>query len=58
MIHETQILGDHYEILVDSLKLANNDLAQIEVDQGARTITVYEGGDLTGADSRVLTHGC
>jgi hypothetical protein len=43
MIHEAQDLGSKYEALVDSLRLANNDLVEIVVDKNARQVTVYEG---------------
>ena len=56
MIDSAQDLGAHYEAWVDSLKLAEHDLAQIEVDQEARRITVYEGGEVTGADWALVDH--
>lgn len=49
-IHSTQELGGHYEVLVDALRLAEHGLVDIEVDCEARRFTVYEGGDVTGAD--------
>ncbi len=50
MIHEAQDLGSKYETLVDALKAAKYDLVEIAVDEGARRVTVYEGGDVTGSD--------
>src|SRR5712691_6318174 len=50
IVHSAQEVGAHYETLVDSLKLANHGLADIEVDRLARLVTVYEGGDMTGED--------
>lgn len=56
MIHSAQEVGAHYETLVDSLKLANHDLADIEVNRVARLLTVYEGGDMTGEDWALVEH--
>jgi hypothetical protein len=56
MIHSAQEIGAHYETLVDSLRLAKHGLIDIEVDREARRITVYEGGDLTGADWALVDH--
>src|SRR5271166_2598853 len=50
MIHEAQDLGSKYETLVDALRLAKHDLLEIVVDESARLVTVYEGGEITGAD--------
>jgi hypothetical protein len=56
MIHSAQEIGGYYETLVDALKLANYGLAHIEVNRNARLVTVYEGGDLTGADWALVEH--
>jgi hypothetical protein len=56
MVHSAREIGAHYETLVDSLKLAEHGLVQIEVDRSARRITVYEGGDMTGADWALVEH--
>jgi hypothetical protein len=56
MVHSAQEVGAHYETLVDSLKLAMHDLGHIELDRNARVITVYEGGDITGADWALVEH--
>jgi hypothetical protein len=56
MIHEAQALGSKYEVLVDSLKLANNNLLEIVVDERAQQVTVYEGGDVTGLDWSLVEH--
>jgi len=50
MIHEVQELGSKYETLVDALRLAKHDFFEIVVDEKAQRVTVYEGGDVTGAD--------
>jgi len=50
MIQEAQDLGAKYETLVDALKSAKYDQVEIAMDESARQVTVYEGGDITGAD--------
>lgn len=49
-------LGKLYEMLVDGLKQALHDRVAIHVNRESRTITVYEGGDLTGADNQLIEH--
>jgi hypothetical protein len=49
-------LGSKYEILVDILKMANHDLVSITVNTKKRMVTVFEGGDRTGADSQMFYH--
>lgn len=49
-------LGKLYEMLVDALKQALHDRVAIRVNRANRTVTVYEGGDLTGADSQLIEH--
>jgi hypothetical protein len=56
MIHEAQDLGSKYEALVDVLKFAKHDQIEIVVDESARQVTVYEGGDVTGADWSLVDH--
>ena len=51
-----QVLGTSYQTLVDSLKLGNYDLVEIAVDEGSRLVTIYEGGDITGADWSLVVH--
>ena len=47
-------LGSTYEAFVDALKCAKWDLITIRVDEEARTITCYEGGDASGFDVRIF----
>jgi hypothetical protein len=49
-------LGKLYEMLVDALKQALHDCVAIRVNRENRTVTVYEGGDLTGADNQLIEH--
>ena len=49
-------LGKNYENFVDALKMANYDQVAISIDDGQKIITVYEGGDLTGADAQLVIH--
>jgi hypothetical protein len=56
MIHQVQDLGGKYEALVDALKYAKYDQIEIAVDESARQVTVYEGGDVTGADWNLVDH--
>jgi hypothetical protein len=49
-------LGCSYRMVVDFLKCANHDLVGIEVDQQERTVRIYEGGDLTGADHQLVSY--
>jgi hypothetical protein len=49
-IHSTQELGAHYEALVDALRLAQHGLVDVEVNRASKTLVVFEGGDVTGAD--------
>ncbi len=47
-------LGAIYETFVDALKAAQHNLRTINVDEGARTITFYEGGPATAFDLRIV----
>jgi hypothetical protein len=44
----------HYQIFVDALKMGNHDKVSFAVGEENKTLTVYEGGDLTGFDSEIL----
>ncbi len=44
----------HYQILVDALKMGNYDKVAFTVDEKSKTLTVYEGGNLTGSDNELL----
>lgn len=56
VVHELIGLGHRYELLVDVLKMANHDRVTTAVNDAGRTITVYEGGDLTGADAQLIAY--
>jgi hypothetical protein len=47
-------LGRAYEALVDALRYAQRGLATIEVDEGSRIITCYEGGNATAFDAMIV----
>lgn len=44
-----------YQMLVDALKLGNHGKVHFAVDGGARILTVYEGGNLTGHDASIVS---
>jgi hypothetical protein len=56
MIHDACELGSKYETFVDALKSAKYDQVEITVDESARQVTVYEGGDVTGTDWSLVDH--
>lgn len=56
VVHELIGIGRRYELLVDVLKMANYDRVTIVMNDAGRTITVYEGGDLTGADAQLIAY--
>lgn len=47
-------VGAPYQLLVDSLKLGLNGLAEFSVDCGAKTLTIYEGGEVSGHDASIV----
>ena len=49
-------IGVVYDVLVDALKLANVGEITIEVSQNSKEIVCYEGADITGFDSDIVTH--
>ena len=49
-------LGEAYDVLVDALKLAEKGDFTITVSQDSKEITCYEGADITGFDSDIVTH--
>ena len=49
-------IGEAYDVLVDALKLAEIGDIAIEVSQNPKEIVCYEGADLTGLDSDIVTH--
>jgi len=56
LVHTATEVGTNYEALVDALKFASRGLVQIEVDREARSVTVYEGGEMTGDDWAFVEH--
>jgi hypothetical protein len=53
-IHRVIEMASNYQVVVDYLKSAKHDLVTIAIDQKERTVTIYEGGDLTGSDSQLV----
>ena len=49
-------LGKQYEMIIDLLKMAKHDRVAIRVDRDCHIVSVYEGGDLTGADNQLIEH--
>jgi hypothetical protein len=49
-------LGRSYEALVDCLKMGKHNRVVIQLDRSNKTITVFEGGDLTGFDLQLKEH--
>jgi hypothetical protein len=49
-------LGTSYEAFVDALKLANQDVLEIYVDEGSRTLICYEGDQASGLDLSIVEH--
>jgi hypothetical protein len=49
-------VGPAYVNFADALKMAKYDQSSIQVEESTRTITVYEGGDLTGADAQLVSY--
>jgi hypothetical protein len=49
-------LGSNYEVVVDYLKSTKQKMTEISVDEAARMITVYGGGDQTGHDAQLVLH--
>jgi len=45
-----------YQMLVDALKLGAHDMAEFAVDQSSKTLTVYEGGNVSGHDAAIIRH--
>lgn len=46
--------ASHYQILVDALKMGARDRVEFAVDHATKTLTIYEGGNLTGYDEELL----
>ena len=47
----------YYQILVDALKLGAHDKVEFAVDHESKTLTVYEGGNVSGHDEEILVRG-
>jgi hypothetical protein len=43
-----------YQMLVDALKLGGHDMAEFVVDQTSKTLSVYEGGNVSGHDAAIV----
>ena len=50
------IAGGPYQVLVDALKLGAYDKAEFSVDQEGKTLTIYEGGDVSGHDAAIVQY--
>ena len=47
----------YYQILVDALKMGAYGKVYFVVDDNTKTLTIYEGGDITGHDNELLRRG-
>jgi len=56
LIKVTSSEGVAYQALVDALKFATIGGVEIDADAGSRTITVYEGGNVSGYDHAIVAH--
>jgi hypothetical protein len=45
-----------YQMLVDALKLGAHDMTEFSVDNSSKTLTVYEGGNVSGHDAAIIRH--
>src|ERR1035441_2724203 len=45
-----------YQALVDALKLGAHDMAEFSVDWDSKTLTVYEGGNVSGHDAAIVRY--
>jgi hypothetical protein len=45
-----------YQALVDALKLGAHGRAEFSVNQGSKTLTVYEGGNVSGHDAAIVRY--
>ena len=55
-VKEALEIGQNYDVLVDVLRHAENNLIEISVNQESRRIIAYEGKDLTGFDAEIVEH--
>jgi len=49
-------VGGPYQALVDSLKLGAYGMAEFSVDWDSKTLTVYEGGNVSGHDATIVRY--
>jgi hypothetical protein len=49
--------ASRYQILVDALKMGAHDRVEFTIDHASKTLTIFEGGDLTGYDEELLRRG-
>lgn len=47
-------VGVPYQLLVDSLKMANYDVVGLSADPISKTLTVFEGGQISGHDESII----
>ena len=47
-------VGAPYQMLVDALKLGAHDMAEFIVDRNSKTLSVYEGGNVSGHDAAIV----
>lgn len=43
-----------YQVLVDALKLGAYDKAEFSIDRESKTLTIYEGGNVSGHDAAIV----
>jgi hypothetical protein len=43
-----------YQVFVDALKLGNYGRAEFSVDRDSKTLTIYEGGNVSGHDAAIV----
>jgi len=48
------VAGGPYQALVDALKMGTYGKAEFSVDRESKTLTVYEGGDVSGYDAAIV----
>ena len=55
-LRETVLLGQTYDVLVDVLKYAENDLVKLSAVRESKEIVCYEGKNLTGFDLDIVEY--
>lgn len=56
LVHLVMSVGGPYQALVDALKLGGYDRAEFSVNQNSKTLTIYEGGNVSGHDAAVVRY--